>query len=98
MIMVPDFITTNLYDAAFVKACEKRGKPQASLRLGSLVEGLSLQTLHVGRYDDEDPILAELHNVLMPSMKFGFNGKHHEIYLSDPRKTYMDASLCASEF
>jgi hypothetical protein len=87
MIMVPEFVTTGLYNAAVIKACAKRGEPPGSLRLGSLAEGLSLQTLHVGSYDDEGPILAELHDVLMPSMRLDFNGKHHEIYLSDPRKT-----------
>ena len=51
------------------------------------VEGRSLQTLHVGSYDEEGPALACLHNEIMPRTGLTFAGPHHEIYLSDPRKT-----------
>lgn len=87
MVMVPDFVGQRLYEAAFAKTRTKLTEPPVSLRLNSLTEGLSLQTLHVGSYDDEGPILAHLHDELMLAEKLGFNGKHHEIYLSDPRKT-----------
>lgn len=87
MVMVPDFVGQRLYEAAFAKTRTKITEPPVTLRLNSLTEGLSLQTLHVGSYDDEGPILAHLHDELMPAEKLGFNGKHHEIYLSDPRKT-----------
>ena len=52
-----------------------------------LAEGLSVQILHKGSYDDEAPVLARLHNEFMPENRLGFNGDHHEIYLSDPRRT-----------
>lgn len=87
MILVPEFVTSATYEAAVAKARVKFGDPPSSLRLESLEEGLSLQTLHVGSYDDEGPILAELHDVVMPAQGLTFNGRHHEIYLSDPRKT-----------
>lgn len=90
MIMVPDFVGHDLYEAALVKARTKLGQPPGTLRLESLTEGLSLQTLHVGSYDDEGPILAHLHDQLMPAENLDFNGRHHEIYLSDPRKTSPD--------
>lgn len=90
MIMVPDFIGPDLYLAALAKTRAKRGEPPEWLRLECLTEGLSLQTLHVGSYEDEGPILATLHHELMPADKLSFNGKHHEIYLSDPRKTPPD--------
>ncbi|WP_100444065.1 GyrI-like domain-containing protein [Glycomyces xiaoerkulensis] len=53
----------------------------------TLHEGTSAQVLHVGSYDDEGPILAELHEKYMPGNGLEFAGPHHEIYLSDPRKT-----------
>ena len=58
-----------------------------TLRLEVYHEGLSLQILHIGSYDDEGPILARLHTVVMLEKKMDFNGPHHEIYLGDPRKT-----------
>ncbi len=87
MIMVPDFVGQDLYEAVLVKARTKLGASPETLRLESLTEGLSLQTLHIGSYDDEGPILAHLHDELMPAENLDFNGRHHEIYLSDPRKT-----------
>ena len=87
MIMVPDFVGQDLYEAGLAKARTKLGAPPDTLRLETLTEGLSLQTLHIGSYDDEGPILADLHDELMPAENFDFNGRHHEIYLSDPRKT-----------
>jgi hypothetical protein len=90
MIMVPDFVGQDLYEAALAKTRTKLGAPPATLRLESLTEGLSLQTLHIGSYDDEGPILAHLHHELMPAERLDFNGRHHEIYLSDPRKTARD--------
>ena len=50
-------------------------------------EGRSVQTLHVGSYDDEGPTLARLHDEFMPGEGLRFNGRHHEVYLGDPRRT-----------
>lgn len=41
----------------------------------------------MGSYDEEGPVLARLHGEVMPNKAMAFNGPHHEIYLSDPRKT-----------
>ncbi len=88
MILMPDFIDAAMFEAAVKKATKpKKGEPPATLRLDRLHEGPSLQTLHVGSYDDEGPILKRLHDEIIPGEGFAFNGKHHEIYLSDPRKT-----------
>jgi len=88
MIMTPDWISQGIYqqglDAATAKApLAARGL----LRLESYDEGLSLQTLHIGPYDDEAPLIAHMHNNLMPDMGLSAEGKHHEIYFNDPRKT-----------
>ena len=90
MILVPDFVMRETFDDAVVKTGKKLAEPPQSLRLEKYSEGLSLQTLHVGSYDDEGPTLAKLHNEIMPNRHMVFNGPHHEIYLSDPRRT--DAS------
>ncbi len=58
----------------------------AAVRLERFAEGDCLQRLHVGPYSDEAPTLAELHDRVMPDMGLTFGGKHHEIYLSDPRR------------
>jgi hypothetical protein len=87
MIMVPDFVGKDIYNDAVAKVHKKFGAPPKTLRHESLTEGTCLQVLHIGSYDNEGPILAQLHNELMPDEKLAFNGIHHEIYLSDPRKT-----------
>lgn len=86
MIMVPDFVDEAAFLAARHKAREKRGALAESLRLESLEEGLCLQALHVGSYDDEGPLLATLHREIMPAGGYDFAGRHHEVYLGDPRK------------
>lgn len=90
MIMAPDFIDRSIFEAALTKARGKLGEPPTSFRREPLHEGRCLQTLHVGRYDDEGPILARLHSEIMPSLGLTFSGPHHEIYLSDPRRTPAD--------
>lgn len=87
MIMVPDFVTGDLFEAARAKTAGKLGDPPPSLRFEAYEEGPSLQTLHLGAYDDEGPVLARLHDEVMPGRGLTFNGPHHEIYLSDPRRT-----------
>jgi hypothetical protein len=87
MIMAPAFIDPALFEAAVDKSRKRLGTPPDSLRLERLEEGAALQILHVGSYDDEGPILAQLHDKEMLSRGLAFAGPHHEIYLSDPRKT-----------
>lgn len=87
LIMMPDFITPPDFERARAKAADKLGGIPASLRLETIDEGLCLQALHVGSYDDEGPLLRELHKRIMPDGGYEFAGPHHEIYLSDPRKT-----------
>jgi hypothetical protein len=87
MIMAPDVIDRTAYEAALAKVSRKLGAAPRSLRLEKLDEGRSLQTLHVGSYDDEGAALAQLHVEVMPAQGLTFGGHHHEIYLSDPRRT-----------
>lgn len=87
MILQPDWITPEMVDAAAAKAQGKLGVPPASLRLETLHEGLCVQTMHVGSYDDEGPVLAQLHSEYLPQNGLAETGHHHEIYIGDPRKT-----------
>jgi hypothetical protein len=87
MIMVPDWITGDLVDAA-VAAVAARDRPAGLdlVRLETLREGRCVQTLHVGPYDDEGPVLAAMHDEFIPAAGLRLAGRHHEIYLSDPRR------------
>jgi hypothetical protein len=91
MIMQPDWVTRELYEEA-VAQVEKQKNPPAlpKLRLETYHEGLSVQILHLGSYDDEGPTIANMHNEFMPASNYESAGKHHEIYLSDPRRVAPD--------
>jgi len=87
MILQPDWITPEMVDVAVAKAGVKLGARPPSLRLETLEEGLCVQTMHVGSYDDEGPLLARLHGEYLPQNGLAESGHHHEIYIGDPRKT-----------
>lgn len=70
-----------------VKAGDPPNPALDVLRLEHLHEGRSAQILHVGSYDDEAPTLARLHDEWMPQHGLTFNGPHHEVYLTDARRT-----------
>ena len=76
-----------MFQAALEKAAKKLGDAPESLRLEEYAEGLSVQILHIGSYDDEGPVLRRLHAEYLPENGLTETGHHHEIYLSDPRKT-----------
>jgi hypothetical protein len=87
LMMVPDWITPGLFDAAVAKAAA--ASPLARLdrvRLETLEEGRCVQTLHVGSYDDEADTLDRLHNEFIPGEGLIMTGRHHEVYLSDARR------------
>jgi len=87
MIMQPEWVTAKVIENARRQAAKKcSAESLAKLRHEKYAEGLSLQCLHIGSYDDEAPKLHHLHHTFMPEQGFEFNGKHHEIYLSDPRR------------
>lgn len=88
MILVPEWLRSAQVAGAIEAVRAKRASPVALdlVRLETLEEGRCVQTLHVGPYDDEAPVLAELHDVVVPEAGLRMTGKHHEIYLSDPRR------------
>jgi len=87
MIMVPDWITGDMFDDAVARAAAKnRPTSLDRVRFERLDEGRCVQTLHIGSYDDEAEVLAKLHQDFIPNAGLKMTGKHHEIYLSDARK------------
>ena len=87
MIMTPDWINEEMVAESRTEVSKKKDLPSlAKLRWEVYKEGLCVQILHLGSYDDEGPVLAELHKEWMPEKGYTFNGLHHEIYLSDPRR------------
>ncbi|MCL4267652.1 MAG: GyrI-like domain-containing protein [Anaerolineae bacterium] len=87
MILTPDWITPEMVAQAKAAVGAKKELPALpQLRLETLAEGLVAQIMHIGSYDDETPTLARLHQEWLPANGYVENGKHHEIYLGDPRK------------
>lgn len=87
MLMVPDWITSRMVDDAVAEvAARDRAVGLGKVRLEALEEGTAVQTLHIGPYDAEAETLAELHHRFIPDEGLRMAGRHHEIYLSDPRR------------
>lgn len=86
--LVPDWLSAEHVETAREAARAKGGAPVLDrIRLETLEEGLCVQILHIGPYDAEGPVLEEMHERFIPSQDLRMSGKHHEIYLSDARRT-----------
>lgn len=87
MIMQPDFVTKSDFDKA--KEAAKKKKPDTAIdkvRFESFFEGKSAQIMHIGSYSEEGANIQRLHQKIK-EIGGKLTGKHHEIYLSDFRKT-----------
>jgi hypothetical protein len=87
MIMQPPAVTAPVLEKVRAEALQKKGLPAlARVRLEEFSEGLAAQIMHVGPYGAEAPTIARLHEFIE---KQGCRpvGKHHEIYLGDPRRS-----------
>lgn len=95
MIMAPDVITKVLFEEAREQVRRKKGDSEmlSKVKLARFEEGLCVQTMHLGPYATE-PATIERMKVFMKQNglkdNVGPRGKHHEIYLSDPRKAAPD--------
>jgi hypothetical protein len=87
MIAQPDWITSEIVDDARTAAARKQLPALGLVRFERHTEGSSAQILHVGSYDDEGPVLERLHETFLPAHGLAPVGRHHEIYLSDSRRT-----------
>lgn len=88
MVLTPDWIGPDMVAAA-VERVGAKAPPErlGDVRSETLAEGRCVQTLHVGPFDDEAAVLARMHDEVIPGHGFTMTGKHHEIYLSDLRRT-----------
>ena len=90
MIMQPDHITAEMFGEALQQLREKQakdGRPTTALegiRLERFAEGLCIQIMHLGPYLDEPRTLEKM-GVFADAHGYAFHGRHHEIYLGDPR-------------
>lgn len=87
MVLQPHFVTDSLFEEARRQVSEKKDLPALpKARLESFHEGLAAQTLHIGPYSEEGPTVERIHQFIRESGHRP-RGKHHEIYMSDPRRT-----------
>ena len=89
LIRLPDFITKEDSNWAIAEATKKKGKHFSKVEFFAYEEGLSVQCMHIGSYNDEprttklmeEYALSESYEIDITDTRY-----HHEIYLSDPRK------------
>jgi hypothetical protein len=87
MMMQPDIITPDQVELARADLIEKKHPTAASqIRFETYHEGLSAQIMYIGPFADEGPTIQRLHDFIVESGQ-QLRGKHHEIYISDPRRT-----------
>ncbi len=91
MLMQPDVITQEIFEEGRAQVRKKRGDSDAlsKLHLGFFEEGLCAQVMHIGPYATEPATMERMHEFMKENGYrdcVGRGGKHHEIYLGDPRK------------
>lgn len=86
MICLPDDVTREMIDDVIPTVTDKKKLVAGpKTRVEWFAEGVAAQILHVGPYADEAPTIEALHRFIEDTGR-RLTGKHHEIYLSDPRK------------
>jgi len=91
MILVPEMVKQEHFEAALAQLRKKKGDQPgfARLRLEPFEEGPCVQTMHIGPYATEPETLEKMHAFMAENGYtdlVGKGGKHHEIYLGDPRR------------
>jgi hypothetical protein len=86
IVATADWLEEEMFDEAVEQASKKMGAIPAGLRLESFKEGKSVQIMHVGLPSAMAATVERLHNEFLPANKLVPNGRHHEIYLNDPRR------------
>jgi hypothetical protein len=94
LIRMPEFVTLEVFEAAKTSLAKKKPKLDSTIaRLEVFYEGLCAQVMHTGSYDSEPATIQALKAFITDSgyrLDLVENRKHHELYLSDPRKTSPD--------
>ena len=93
VIRLPDFITKKDFDWAVETASKKKKMDCSSAEFFTVEEGLCVQIMHIGSFDDEPATVTLMDKYLEENgyaKDFSDTRLHHEIYLSDPRKSTPD--------
>lgn len=89
LIRLPDFVTKEDFDWAIREATLKKGNDYSKVEFLSYDEGLCVQCMHIGSYDDEPATIELMHEFMKENgyvLDISEKRFHHEIYLSDPRR------------
>ena len=89
LIRLPDFVTEADFDWAVQEATNKKKADFSKVEYLTYDEGVCVQCMHVGSYDDEPKTVALMHEYMAANgyvLDISESRYHHEIYLSDPRK------------
>lgn len=90
VIRLPDFVTKEDFDWAIAEATKKKKTDFSAVEFFTYDEGECVQCMHIGPYDNEPETVAAMHAYMEQAgytLDITDNRYHHEIYLSDPRKT-----------
>lgn len=90
MIRLPEFVTKEEFDWAVKEASVKKKSDFSKVEFFTYEEGLCVQCMHVGSYDDEPATVEKMDDFMQENgyvPDFSEIRFHHEIYLSDPRRT-----------
>lgn len=89
MIRLPDFVTKEDFDWAVKEATEKKKSDFSKVEFFAYKEGVCVQCMHIGAYDDEPATIELMHEYMKENgyeLDITSARCHHEIYLSDPRR------------
>lgn len=89
MIRLPDFVTKEDFDWAIQEATKNKKMDFSKVDFLNVNEGLCVQCMHIGSYDDEPDTVSAMHQFVKENgytLDFNDHRWHHEIYLSDPRR------------
>ena len=93
IIRLPDFVSKKDFDWAIAEATKKKKQDFSSVEFLSYAEGLVVQCMHIGSYDEELATVYLMHEFIRKNgyeLDINKTRFHHEIYLSDPRKCTMN--------
>lgn len=93
MIRMPSFVNNETFEWAIQEAEKKKHLNLEKVNLIQLDEGKCVQVMHIGSYDDEPQTVAKMHQFIVDNnlqLDFSDHRHHHEIYLSDPRRTKLE--------
>ena len=93
VIRLPDFVSQDDFDWAVVEATHKKNMDFSKVEFLAIEEGLCVQCMHLGSYDDEPATVKMMHDFIeQQGYELDITDKrlHHEIYLSDARKVALE--------